>query len=52
MRIDLQLDKTCNNVYGMQYLLINFKNLDAGISASMQFVMRDFQKLGYWITYD
>ena len=46
MRIDLQLDKSCNNVYGMQYLLINFKNLHADISASMQFVMREFKKLG------
>ena len=46
MRIDLQLDKSCNNVYGMQYLLINFENLHADISASMQFVMREFQKFG------
>ena len=51
MRIDLQLDKSCNNVDGMQYLLINFKNLHADISASVQFVMREFQKLGYWIIY-
>ena len=51
MRIDLQLDKPCINVYGMQYLLINLKNLHADISASMQFDIMEFQKLGYWIIY-